>query len=143
MPAGSSFELECPVKYCTKKPHVTWCKLEGKNCLLLGYKLLGYMNWKENESISIFVLHFNHILARDTGSYRCSASFTSGVIESHSIIINVTGEFYTPRLSDIFSSCFKEKEDLDSQEILLDTELMSMRRLPHSSDCDLCEHVCM
>ncbi|XP_077627999.1 B- and T-lymphocyte attenuator [Crocuta crocuta] len=90
VPAGSSFELECPVKYCTKKPHVTWCKLEGKNCLLLGYKLLGYMNWKENESISIFVLHFNRILARDTGSYRCSASFASGVIESHSIIINVT-----------------------------------------------------
>ena len=112
------------MKYCTKRPIVTWCKLKGKNCLPLAYKLLGYTTWKEGENISVFSLHFNHALASDSGSYRCSANFTSGVIESHSVTINVTGEFCTPGLSDIFSTCFKEKEDPDSQVITLDTELM-------------------
>ncbi|XP_019303899.1 B- and T-lymphocyte attenuator isoform X2 [Panthera pardus] len=88
--AGHPFNLECPVKYCTKRPIVTWCKLKGKNCLPLAYKLLGYTTWKEGENISVFSLHFNHPLASDSGSYRCSANFTSGVIESHSVTINVT-----------------------------------------------------
>ncbi|XP_040340434.1 B- and T-lymphocyte attenuator isoform X5 [Herpailurus yagouaroundi] len=88
--AGHPFNLECPVKYCTKRPIVTWCKLKGKNCLPLAYKLLGYTTWKEGENISVFSLHFNHALASDSGSYRCSANFTSGVIESHSVTINVT-----------------------------------------------------
>ncbi|XP_029795178.1 B- and T-lymphocyte attenuator isoform X2 [Suricata suricatta] len=88
--AGSSFKLECPVKYCTKKPFVTWCKLEGKNCLPLEYKLLGYTRWKDSENGSVFILHFNLMLANDTGSYRCSANFTFGVVESHSVTIYVT-----------------------------------------------------
>uniref|UniRef100_A0A8C8XK45 B and T lymphocyte associated n=2 Tax=Panthera TaxID=9688 RepID=A0A8C8XK45_PANLE len=94
--AGHPFNLECPVKYCTKRPIVTWCKLKGKNCLPLAYKLLGYTTWKEGENISVFSLHFNHPLASDSGSYRCSANFTSGVIESHSVTINVTAEKKEP-----------------------------------------------
>uniref|UniRef100_A0A673STU8 B and T lymphocyte associated n=1 Tax=Suricata suricatta TaxID=37032 RepID=A0A673STU8_SURSU len=94
--AGSSFKLECPVKYCTKKPFVTWCKLEGKNCLPLEYKLLGYTRWKDSENGSVFILHFNLMLANDTGSYRCSANFTFGVVESHSVTIYVTAEKKEP-----------------------------------------------
>lgn len=88
--AGNSFDLKCPVKYCTNRPNVIWCKLEGKSCLSLGYKLQGYTSWNENENISVFILHFNHMLPGDTGSYRCSANFSSGLVESHSVTINVT-----------------------------------------------------
>lgn len=112
------------MKYCTNRPTVIWCKIEGKSCLSLGYKLQGYTTWNEKENTSVFILHFSHILPGDTGSYRCSANFSSGLVESHSVTINVTGEFYTPRLYHIFSSCFKEKEDPDSQVIMLDTEVM-------------------
>ncbi|XP_035922503.1 B- and T-lymphocyte attenuator isoform X1 [Halichoerus grypus] len=88
--AGNSFDLKCPVKYCTNRPNVIWCKLKGKSCLSLGYKLQGYTSWNENENISVFILHFNHMLPGDTGSYRCSANFSSGLVESHSVTINVT-----------------------------------------------------
>ncbi|XP_025729943.1 B- and T-lymphocyte attenuator isoform X3 [Callorhinus ursinus] len=96
--AGNSFDLKCPVKYCTNRPNVIWCKLEGKSCLSLGYKLQGYTSWNENENISVFILHFNHMLPGDTGSYRCSANFSSGLVESHSVTINVTAE--QKKLSD-------------------------------------------
>lgn len=112
------------MKYCSNRPTVIWCKIEGKSCLSLGYKLQGYTTWNEKENTSVFILHFSHILPGDTGSYRCSANFSSGLVESHSVTINVTGEFYTPRLYHIFSSCFKEKEDPDSQVITLETEIM-------------------
>uniref|UniRef100_A0A8C7B749 B and T lymphocyte associated n=1 Tax=Neovison vison TaxID=452646 RepID=A0A8C7B749_NEOVI len=88
--AGKSFDLKCPVKYCTKRPDVIWCKLEGKSCLSFRYKHHTYTSWDEKENISAFILHFNHVLPDDTGSYRCSANFSSGLVESHSITINVT-----------------------------------------------------
>ncbi|XP_019653169.1 B- and T-lymphocyte attenuator isoform X2 [Ailuropoda melanoleuca] len=88
--AGNSFDLKCPVKYCSNRPTVIWCKIEGKSCLSLGYKLQGYTTWNEKENTSVFILHFSHILPGDTGSYRCSANFSSGLVESHSVTINVT-----------------------------------------------------
>uniref|UniRef100_A0A8C7BH47 B and T lymphocyte associated n=1 Tax=Neovison vison TaxID=452646 RepID=A0A8C7BH47_NEOVI len=97
--AGKSFDLKCPVKYCTKRPDVIWCKLEGKSCLSFRYKHHTYTSWDEKENISAFILHFNHVLPDDTGSYRCSANFSSGLVESHSITINVTAEQKKP--SDI------------------------------------------
>ncbi|XP_022366354.1 B- and T-lymphocyte attenuator isoform X4 [Enhydra lutris kenyoni] len=89
--AGKSFDLKCPVKYCTNRPDVIWCKLEGNSCLSHRYKHQRYTSWSEKENnISVFILHFNHVLPDDTGSYRCSANFSSGLVESHSITVNVT-----------------------------------------------------
>ncbi|XP_038300846.1 B- and T-lymphocyte attenuator isoform X2 [Canis lupus familiaris] len=85
--AGNSFALNCPVKYCTNRPNVSWCKLEEKTCQPLDYKR---QNWNEKGNISVFILHFNPLLPSDTGSYRCSADFPSGHVESHSVTINVT-----------------------------------------------------
>ncbi|XP_057553914.1 B- and T-lymphocyte attenuator isoform X2 [Hippopotamus amphibius kiboko] len=90
VPSGDPFELECPVKYCANRPTVTWCKLEGNSCLHLGDRLHGYMAWEERKNIPVFILHFNQVLASDSGSYRCSVNSTSGLIESHSVTINVT-----------------------------------------------------
>ena len=91
--SGDPFELECPMKYCANRPAVTWCKLEGHNCLHLGDRLQGSMGWEERKLISVFILHFNQVLASDSGSYRCFVNSSSGFIESHSVTINVTGEF--------------------------------------------------
>ncbi|XDA70998.1 hypothetical protein R6Z07M_001335 [Ovis aries] len=88
--SGDPFELECPMKYCANRPAVTWCKLEGNNCLHLGDRLQGSMGWEERKLISVFILHFNQVLASDSGSYRCFVNSSSGFIESHSVTINVT-----------------------------------------------------
>ncbi|XP_070643897.1 B- and T-lymphocyte attenuator isoform X4 [Bos indicus] len=88
--SGDPFELECPMKYCADRPTVSWCKLEGNNCLHLGDRLQGSMGWEERKLISVFILHFNQVLASDSGSYRCFVNSSSGFIESHSITINVT-----------------------------------------------------
>ncbi|KAM9089915.1 LOW QUALITY PROTEIN: B- and T-lymphocyte attenuator [Megaptera novaeangliae] len=87
--SGDPFELECPVKYCSNRPTVTWCKAKG-NCLHLGDRLQGFMGWEERKSISGFILHFNQVLASDNASYRCSVNSSPGLIESHSVTINVT-----------------------------------------------------
>ncbi|XP_059020121.1 B- and T-lymphocyte attenuator isoform X4 [Mustela lutreola] len=88
--AGKSFDLKCPVKYCTNRPDVIWCKLEGKSCLPFRNKHHTYTSWDKKENISAFILHFNRVLPDDNGSYRCSANLSSGLVESHSITINVT-----------------------------------------------------
>ncbi|XP_059247959.1 B- and T-lymphocyte attenuator isoform X1 [Mustela nigripes] len=88
--AGKSFDLKCPVKYCTNRPDVIWCKLEGKSCLSFRNKHHTYTSWDKKENISAFILHFNRVLPDDNGSYRCSANLSSGLVESHSITINVT-----------------------------------------------------
>jgi B- and T-lymphocyte attenuator len=94
---GKPFRMECPVKYCASRPNVTWCKLNGTECLDLGDRHHLHTSWEERKSISIFILHFEPVFPSDNGSYRCSAQFTSHVVTSHSIIIHVIGEFSTPR----------------------------------------------
>uniref|UniRef100_A0A8C0K3M8 B and T lymphocyte associated n=1 Tax=Canis lupus dingo TaxID=286419 RepID=A0A8C0K3M8_CANLU len=105
--AGNSFALNCPVKYCTNRPNVSWCKLEEKTCQPLDYKR---QNWNEKGNISVFILHFNPLLPSDTGSYRCSADFPSGHVESHSVTINVTGEFYKT-ISYFFLSVLRKRTE--------------------------------
>ena len=34
--SGDPFELECPVKYCSNRPTVTWCKAKGNTVYNLG-----------------------------------------------------------------------------------------------------------
>ncbi|XP_026250870.2 B- and T-lymphocyte attenuator [Urocitellus parryii] len=89
-PAGSSFKLECPVKYCAKRPNITWCKFNGTQCLQLGDRLQPHTSWEERQNISVFFLHFEPVLPSDNGSYSCLAYFPSFVSPSHSIILYVT-----------------------------------------------------
>lgn len=85
--AGDSLQLECPVGHCTNKSNVTWCKFKEQRCLSLEH---GNMTWEDRKNTSVFILHFDQVLASDNGSYRCSLSGSSGLLESHSITIYVT-----------------------------------------------------
>ncbi|XP_076966532.1 B- and T-lymphocyte attenuator isoform X1 [Callospermophilus lateralis] len=89
-PAGSSFKMECPVKYCAKRPNMTWCKFNGTQCFQLGDRLQPHTSWEERQNISVFFLHFEPVLPSDNGSYSCQAHFRSFVSPSHSIILYVT-----------------------------------------------------
>nr|XP_035130035.1 B- and T-lymphocyte attenuator-like isoform X2 [Callithrix jacchus] len=90
--AGKPFNLQCPVKYCAHRPHVTWCKLNGTKCLPLEDGLQRHTSWKEEKNISYFILHFEQVLPSDSGSYRCSAHFSFHLIESHSTTLSVRGK---------------------------------------------------
>ncbi|XP_074260480.1 B- and T-lymphocyte attenuator isoform X2 [Saimiri boliviensis] len=87
--AGKPFNLQCPVKYCAHRPHVTWCKLNGTKCLPLEDGLQQHTSWKEEKNISYFILHFEQVLPSDSGSYRCSAHFSFHRVESHSTTVFV------------------------------------------------------
>nr|XP_027791848.1 B- and T-lymphocyte attenuator isoform X2 [Marmota flaviventris] len=89
-PAGSSFKMECPVKYCAKRPNMTWCKFNGTQCFQLGDRLQPHTSWEERQNISVFFLHFEPVLPSDNGSYSCHAYFQSFVSPSHSITLYVT-----------------------------------------------------
>ncbi|XP_008071477.1 B- and T-lymphocyte attenuator isoform X2 [Carlito syrichta] len=89
---GDSFELKCPVKYCSNRPNVTWCKLNGTQCSDLEDRLQKHTSWRKEKNISFFVLHFKPVLPSDNGSYRCTAKLLSRHIPSHSVAIYVTGK---------------------------------------------------
>lgn len=93
--AGDPFQLECPMEYCANKPNVTWCKLEGRICLYPGDRHRVHTAWEDNtmKNLSVYILHFDQALASDNGSYRCSVNAPSGLYESYSITVYVTGEF--------------------------------------------------
>lgn len=94
---GEVFEVECPVEHCGLRPNVTWCKFSGRDCLHLGDPPHVHTSWKEKQNTQVFILHFEPVHPTDNGSYVCWANLTSGaVVRSHSIIINVTGEFMAP-----------------------------------------------
>lgn len=91
--AGKSFHLECPVDICANIQNATWCKIEGENCPPLGQTPHIKMKWDEKENIRVYLLYFDQAQASDNGSYRCSANVSSGLLESYSITLYVTGEF--------------------------------------------------
>ncbi|KAM4887261.1 B- and T-lymphocyte attenuator [Thomomys bottae] len=88
--AGEPFRMECPVEYCARRPDVNWCKINGTECLPLGDILQSYTSWEEKKNISIFILHFEPVLSRHNGSYRCFVNLSQHFITSHSIAIHVT-----------------------------------------------------
>ncbi|XP_023557709.1 B- and T-lymphocyte attenuator [Octodon degus] len=88
--ARTSFQMECPVRYCGHRPNVTWCKLNGTNCYPFEDNLRLYTSWQGGLNKSIFMLHFEPVLPGDNGSYRCSANVSSHLINSHSTTIHVT-----------------------------------------------------
>lgn len=93
---GELFKIECPVKYCVHRPHVTWCKHNGTIWVPLEVGPQLYTSWEENRSVPVFVLHFKPIHLSDNGSYSCSTNFNSQVINSHSVTIHVRGKWSTP-----------------------------------------------
>uniref|UniRef100_A0A8D2B1U8 B and T lymphocyte associated n=1 Tax=Sciurus vulgaris TaxID=55149 RepID=A0A8D2B1U8_SCIVU len=88
--AGTSFKMECLVKYCANRPNVTWCKFNGTKCLQLRDRLQPHTSWEERKNISVFFLHFEPVLPSDNGSYSCHANFPSFLAQSHSITFYVT-----------------------------------------------------
>uniref|UniRef100_A0A8D2B7F7 B and T lymphocyte associated n=1 Tax=Sciurus vulgaris TaxID=55149 RepID=A0A8D2B7F7_SCIVU len=94
--AGTSFKMECLVKYCANRPNVTWCKFNGTKCLQLRDRLQPHTSWEERKNISVFFLHFEPVLPSDNGSYSCHANFPSFLAQSHSITFYVTGKQKKP-----------------------------------------------
>ncbi|XP_019507758.1 PREDICTED: B- and T-lymphocyte attenuator isoform X1 [Hipposideros armiger] len=88
--AGDTLQLECPVGLCVNKSNVAWCKFKDQRCLYLGDRHRGHMNWEYMKNVSVFILHFDQVLASDNGSYRCSLNTSSGLRESHLITVYVT-----------------------------------------------------
>lgn len=93
---GELFKIECPVTYCVHRPNVTWCKHNGTRCVPLEVGPQLHTSWVENDQASAFVLYFEPIHLSDDGVYTCSANLNSEVINSHSVVIHVTGKWSTP-----------------------------------------------
>uniref|UniRef100_F1LNN2 B and T lymphocyte associated n=1 Tax=Rattus norvegicus TaxID=10116 RepID=F1LNN2_RAT len=93
---GELFKIECPVTYCVHRPNVTWCKHNGTRCVPLEVGPQLHTSWVENDQASAFVLYFEPIHLSDDGVYTCSANLNSEVINSHSVVIHVTGKEKKP-----------------------------------------------
>ncbi|XP_027791848.2 B- and T-lymphocyte attenuator isoform X2 [Marmota flaviventris] len=121
-PAGSSFKMECPVKYCAKRPNMTWCKFNGTQCFQLGDRLQPHTSWEERQNISVFFLHFEPVLPSDNGSYSCHAHFQSFVSPSHSITLYVTEQTRNnsePQINAPTASGSPSKEEVADKPWLL------------------------
>ncbi|XP_043366253.1 B- and T-lymphocyte attenuator isoform X3 [Dermochelys coriacea] len=83
---GDFLSIECPVKYCTGKPAMNWCKIQDMYCLLLKDGPTRQTAWKEG---NVFVLNFVPVHKNDSGLYRCQATVGSLSSESHSVEVLV------------------------------------------------------
>ncbi|KAH1186747.1 uncharacterized protein LOC123353517 [Mauremys mutica] len=89
---GDSLSIECPVKYCTEKPAINWCLIEGMSCLLVKDGPTRHTAWREG---NVAVLNFMPIHQSDSGLYHCRATLDSLSSQSHSIsvIVRETTDF--------------------------------------------------
>ncbi|XP_043394342.1 cell surface glycoprotein CD200 receptor 1-A-like [Chelonia mydas] len=89
---GDSLSIECPVKYCTEKPAIKWCLIQGMRCLLLKDGPTRCSVWREG---NVAVLNFMSIHQSNSGLYRCRAVVGSLSHESHAIrvIVRETTDF--------------------------------------------------
>ncbi|KAM7181920.1 B- and T-lymphocyte attenuator isoform 2-T2 [Macrochelys suwanniensis] len=83
---GDFLSIECPVKYCTEKPAMNWCKMDGKDFSLLKDESNMKRAWKDS---NVFVLNFEPIHKNDSGLYRCQATVGSLTSQSHAIEVLV------------------------------------------------------
>ncbi|XP_074839609.1 B- and T-lymphocyte attenuator [Carettochelys insculpta] len=83
---GGTLSIHCPVKYCTEKPHMNWCKIEGQDCLFLKDEPTRNAAWMEE---NVFVLKFLSIHQNDSGFYRCRAIVGRLSSESHVVKVDV------------------------------------------------------
>uniref|UniRef100_A0A8C8RBI7 Ig-like domain-containing protein n=1 Tax=Pelusios castaneus TaxID=367368 RepID=A0A8C8RBI7_9SAUR len=83
---GDSLSIKCPVKCCTEKPVVNWCKIEEESCLLLKDGLTRHTTWLEE---CVFLLNFVAIHPNDSGQYRCLAAVGNLLAQSHAVSITV------------------------------------------------------
>ncbi|XP_034625438.1 uncharacterized protein LOC117876924 [Trachemys scripta elegans] len=89
---GDPLSIECPVKYCTEKPAIHWCFIQGTSCLLLKDGPTRYTVWREE---NVAVLNFMPIHQRNSGWYRCSITLGNLRYQSHaiSVIVRETTDF--------------------------------------------------
>lgn len=87
--SGQVATIECPVKYCHEKPSMSWCKVEGNDCLPLQTRET-YTKWTED---TIFVLTFSSVHRNDSGLYRCQAISGNISSVSHSVNVTILGKF--------------------------------------------------
>ncbi|XP_074974279.1 B- and T-lymphocyte attenuator isoform X3 [Caretta caretta] len=83
---GDSLNIECPVKYCTEKPAMNWCKIQETHCSLLKDGPTRHTAWKDG---NVFVLNFVPVHKNDSGLYRCQATVGSLRSESHAVEVLV------------------------------------------------------
>ncbi|KAM9171758.1 B- and T-lymphocyte attenuator isoform 1-T1 [Pangshura tecta] len=83
---GDSLTIACPVKYCTEKPAMNWCKIEGMSCLLLKNESNMHTAWREGK---VFVLKIVPVHQNNSGLYRCRATVGGLSSESHSVVVTV------------------------------------------------------
>ncbi|XP_008164308.2 B- and T-lymphocyte attenuator isoform X3 [Chrysemys picta bellii] len=83
---GDFLSIECPVEYCTEKPAMNWCKIEGKDCLLLKDESNMHTAWKQEK---VFVLNFVPVHQNNSGFYRCQATVGSLNSQSHAVVVRV------------------------------------------------------
>ncbi|TFK07791.1 VPS10 domain-containing receptor SorCS3-like [Platysternon megacephalum] len=89
---GDSLSIECPVKYCTEKPAIHWCLIQGMRCLFLKDGPTRHTAWREG---NVSVLNFMPIHQSNSGLYRCIATLGSLSTQSHaiSVIVRETTDF--------------------------------------------------
>ncbi|XP_067402342.1 B- and T-lymphocyte attenuator [Emydura macquarii macquarii] len=83
---GKSLSIKCPVKYCSEKPAMNWCKIEQNGCFPLKDGPTKQTNWTEE---NVFVLTFLSIYQNDSGWYRCKTVGGNLNSQSHAITIVV------------------------------------------------------
>ncbi|XP_027675835.2 B- and T-lymphocyte attenuator isoform X2 [Chelonia mydas] len=83
---GDSLSIECPVKYCTEKPAMNWCKIQEMHCSLLKDGPTRHTAWKDG---NVFVLNFVPVHKNHSGLYRCQATVGSLRSESHAVEVLV------------------------------------------------------
>uniref|UniRef100_K7GIK6 B and T lymphocyte associated n=1 Tax=Pelodiscus sinensis TaxID=13735 RepID=K7GIK6_PELSI len=85
--SGDSLTITCPVKYCTEKPTMTWCKIKGQECLRLNDGPTKNATWIQQ---NVFSLKFTLIHQNDSGLYRCRATVGGVSSESHAVVVIVS-----------------------------------------------------
>ncbi|XP_076206903.1 B- and T-lymphocyte attenuator [Aptenodytes patagonicus] len=79
---GNSLIINCPFRYCKKKPLMQWCKIEVDTCVLL-------KEGKAEGNSNVFTLELFPVNQNDSGIYRCRARVDTFSSESHGIKVIV------------------------------------------------------
>ncbi|KAI1885326.1 hypothetical protein AGOR_G00218990 [Albula goreensis] len=89
--ATKSLKITCPVQNCGQTIDVTWCKIQGNNCIPLNKTNGITVGWEKPEKeMPEWFLAFASIKEEDSGKYRCRLSGDEMAV-GHNIDIAVTG----------------------------------------------------
>ncbi|KAG9271700.1 B- and T-lymphocyte attenuator [Astyanax mexicanus] len=91
------FNISCPVRYCEKIPMITWFKLSASNTNdyipVTDQITITQERSTAHEKIITSYLIFKSISNNDTGMYKCAASQSDFISESHNINVSVSDTF--------------------------------------------------